>query len=101
MVELSKRPMLDLIASHGEWVGRSVESVLELNGFTVLRVAGGRRARRAAPTSELQPPHPLMCRLLLPKKKTNPAPADAARARSGFTHLWSTRATLPPPTTCP
>ncbi len=44
MVELSKRPMLVLIASHGEWVGRSVESVLELNGFTVLRVAGGRRA---------------------------------------------------------
>ncbi len=36
--------MLVLIASHGEWVGRSVESVLELNGFTVLRVAGGRRA---------------------------------------------------------
>ncbi len=44
MVELAKRPMLVLIASHGEWVGRSVESVLELNGFTVLRVAGGRRA---------------------------------------------------------
>lgn len=44
MVELSKRPMLVLIASHGEWVGRSVESVLELNGYTVLRVAGGRRA---------------------------------------------------------
>jgi PleD family two-component response regulator len=44
MVELSKRPRLVLIASHGEWVGRSVESVLELNGFTVLRVAGGRRA---------------------------------------------------------
>ena len=44
MVELSKRPMLVLIASQGEWVGRSVESVLELNGFTVLRVAGGRRA---------------------------------------------------------
>ena len=44
MVELPKRPMLVLIASHGEWVGRSVESVLELNGFTVLRVAGGRRA---------------------------------------------------------
>lgn len=57
MVELSKRPMLVLIASHGEWVGRSVESVLELNGFTVLRVAGGRRAldlaRRVNPDAVL------------------------------------------------
>src|SRR5258708_35221007 len=57
MVELSKRPMLVLIASHGEWVGRSVESVLELNGFTVLRVAGGRRAldlaRRVNPDAPL------------------------------------------------
>ena len=44
MVELSKRPMLVLIASHDEWVGRSVQSVLELNGFSVLRVAGGRPA---------------------------------------------------------
>ena len=57
MVELSKRPRLVLIASHGEWVGRSVESVLELNGFTVLRVAGGRRAldlaRRVNPDAVL------------------------------------------------
>lgn len=57
MVESSKRPMLVLIASHGEWVGRSVESVLELNGFTVLRVAGGRRAldlaRRVNPDAVL------------------------------------------------
>ena len=57
MVELSKRPMLVLIASHGEWVGRSVESVLELNGFTGLRVAGGRRAldlaRRVNPDAVL------------------------------------------------
>ena len=57
MVELPKRPMLVLIASHGEWVGRSVESVLELNGFTVLRVAGGRRAldlaRRVNPDAVL------------------------------------------------
>src|SRR6476619_2649826 len=57
MVELSKRPMLVLIASHGEWVGRSVESVLELNGYTVLRVAGGRRAldlaRRVNPDAVL------------------------------------------------
>ena len=49
--------MLVLIASHGEWVGRSVESVLELNGFTVLRVAGGRRAldlaRRVNPDAVL------------------------------------------------
>ena len=49
--------MLVLIASHGEWVGRSVESVLELNGYTVLRVAGGRRAldlaRRVNPDAVL------------------------------------------------
>ena len=57
MVESPKRPMLVLIASHGEWVGRSVESVLELNGYTVLRVAGGRRAldlaRRVNPDAVL------------------------------------------------
>lgn len=44
MVELRNRQPLVLIASHGEWVGRSVESVLELNGYSVLRVDGGRRA---------------------------------------------------------
>lgn len=53
MVELRKRPVLVLIASRGEWVGRSVESVLELNGYSVLRVEGGRRAldlaRRTTP----------------------------------------------------
>jgi PleD family two-component response regulator len=44
MADLQRRPRLVLIASQGEWVGRSVESVLELNGYTVLRVEGGRRA---------------------------------------------------------
>lgn len=48
MVELRKRPQLVLIASHGEWMGRSVESVLELNGYSVLRVEGGRRALELA-----------------------------------------------------
>lgn len=48
MVELRKRPHLVLIASHGEWMGRSVESVLELNGYSVLRVEGGRRALELA-----------------------------------------------------
>jgi PleD family two-component response regulator len=48
MVELRKRPQLVLIASHGEWMGRSVESVLELNGYSVLRVDGGRRALELA-----------------------------------------------------
>jgi len=43
MVELRNRQPLVLIASHGEWVGRSVVSVLELNGYAVLRVDGGRR----------------------------------------------------------
>ena len=57
MVERSKRKMLVLIASQGEWVGRSVQSVLELNGFAVLRVAAGRPAldlaRRANPDAIL------------------------------------------------
>jgi DNA-binding response OmpR family regulator len=44
MVEHQKREHLVLIASHGEWVARSVESVLEQNGYVVLRVEGGRRA---------------------------------------------------------
>ena len=44
MSELLNRQPLVLIASHGEWVGRSVESVLEQNGYAVLRVDGGRRA---------------------------------------------------------
>ncbi|MEP6989829.1 MAG: response regulator [bacterium] len=48
MVELSSRAPSVLIASHGEWEGRSVESVLALNGFTVLRVDGGRRALELA-----------------------------------------------------
>ena len=48
MVELRKRPHLVLIASQGEWMGRSVESVLELNGYSVLRVEGGRRALELA-----------------------------------------------------
>ena len=48
MVELRKRPHLVLIASQGEWMGRSVESVLELNGYSVLRVMGGRRALELA-----------------------------------------------------
>jgi PleD family two-component response regulator len=48
MPELRKRPQLVLIASQGEWMGRSVESVLELNGYSVLRVNGGRRALELA-----------------------------------------------------
>ena len=44
MAEPQKRPPLVLIASQGEWIGRSVESVLELNGYMVLRVETGRRA---------------------------------------------------------
>jgi two-component system, cell cycle response regulator len=53
MAEPQNRQPLVLIASHGEWVGRSVESVLGLNGYAVLRVDGGRRAldlaRQASP----------------------------------------------------
>lgn len=33
-----------MIASHGEWIGRSVESILELNNYGVVRVESGRRA---------------------------------------------------------
>jgi PleD family two-component response regulator len=44
MAEPLIRQPLVLVASHGEWVGRSVESVLGLNGYNVLRVEGGRRA---------------------------------------------------------
>lgn len=44
MVELRKRAQLVLIGSSGEWVGRSVESVLEVNGYSVLRVDNGRHA---------------------------------------------------------
>lgn len=44
MVEIHPRPVLVLIASHGEWIGRSVESVLESNNYTVVRVESGRRA---------------------------------------------------------
>jgi PleD family two-component response regulator len=48
MVDLRKRPPVVLIASQGEWAGRSVESVLELNGYSVVRVESGRRALEVA-----------------------------------------------------
>lgn len=48
MIALQQRVPCILIASHGEWVGRSVESVLELNGYVVLRVESGRRALELA-----------------------------------------------------
>src|SRR5437773_2633512 len=53
MVESEKRRPLVIVASEGEWAGRSLESVLELNGYSVLRCSGGRRAlelaRRTSP----------------------------------------------------
>jgi PleD family two-component response regulator len=39
---------LVLVASGGEWVGRSFENVLESNGYTVVRVESGRRALELA-----------------------------------------------------
>lgn len=48
MVESPKRARLILIASDGEWAGRSLESVLELNGYSVVRVERGRRALELA-----------------------------------------------------
>lgn len=47
-----QNPLL-LISSDAEWLGRSLESVLEMNGYTVVRAQGGRRtlelARRLRP----------------------------------------------------
>ncbi len=48
MIEPQSQPPLVLIASAGEWVGRSLENVLESNGFTVLRLESGRRALELA-----------------------------------------------------
>jgi PleD family two-component response regulator len=43
MAESQSLSSLVLIACHGEWVGRSVESVLEQHGYSVLRVESGAR----------------------------------------------------------
>ena len=48
MSEPQNQSPLVLIASAGEWVGRSLENVLELNGYTVLRLESGRRALELA-----------------------------------------------------
>lgn len=48
MVESPKRSRLVLVASGGEWEGRSFESVLELNDYRVVRVERGRRALELA-----------------------------------------------------
>jgi diguanylate cyclase (GGDEF)-like protein len=48
MIESQSQAALVLIASGGEWVGRSLENVLESNGYTVLRVESGRRALEIA-----------------------------------------------------
>jgi PleD family two-component response regulator len=48
MVDSPKRSRLVLVASGGEWEGRSIESVLELNEYRVVRVERGRRALELA-----------------------------------------------------
>ena len=48
MVESQKRARLVLIATDGEWAGRSLESVLESNGYSAVRVERGRRALELA-----------------------------------------------------
>lgn len=48
MVASQKRNDLVLIASDGEWFARSLESVLELNGYSVRRSLGGSKALDAA-----------------------------------------------------
>lgn len=53
-VSENRRPLV-VVASEGEWAGRSLESVLELNGYTVVRCHSGRRAlelaRRGRPSA--------------------------------------------------
>src|SRR5579884_2467555 len=39
---------LVLVASDGEWIGRSLENVFESNGYSVVRVESGRRALELA-----------------------------------------------------
>ncbi len=48
MTESQSQAPLVLVASGGEWVGRSLENVLESNGYTVVRVESGRRALESA-----------------------------------------------------
>ncbi len=48
MVEPRTSQPLVLIASHDEWVGRSVGSVLDLRGYAVAHAANGRRALEIA-----------------------------------------------------
>jgi diguanylate cyclase (GGDEF)-like protein len=48
MMDLQTSRALVLVASQGEWVGRSLENVLESNGYSVLRVESGRRALELA-----------------------------------------------------
>jgi PleD family two-component response regulator len=53
LIEMQAQRPLVLIASEGEWLGRSLENVLESNGYSVLRVVSGRKgleiARRTIP----------------------------------------------------
>jgi DNA-binding response OmpR family regulator len=53
-VSENRRPLV-VVASEGEWAGRSLESVLELNGYAVVRCHSGRRAldlaRRGRPSA--------------------------------------------------
>lgn len=48
MTESQSPAPLVVVASGGEWVGRSLENVLESNGYTVVRVESGRRALELA-----------------------------------------------------
>jgi PleD family two-component response regulator len=48
MLELHAQRPLVLIASEGEWLGRSLENVLESNGYSVLRIESGRKALEVA-----------------------------------------------------
>jgi diguanylate cyclase (GGDEF)-like protein len=48
MIEPQSAPPLVLVASEGEWLGRSLENVLESTGYAVLRVESGRRALELA-----------------------------------------------------
>jgi len=57
MMDPQSQRALVLVASQGEWVGRSLENVLDSHGYSVLRVESGRRAlelsRRTKPDAIL------------------------------------------------
>lgn len=48
MIDAPDRQLLVLVASHAEWLGRSLESVIQSNGYAVVRVEEGNQAYELA-----------------------------------------------------